>query len=90
MNRLLKVALLMSFLATTLLADGQMGSGGYQGCTGQNCPPCTVDCPPPCTEHCVRPQEQDYEDSVKVDIAANLHYENLYRAFLKDIFYKLY
>lgn len=66
MNRLLKVALLMSFLATTLLADGQMGSGGYQGCTGQNCPPCTVDCPPPCTEDCGRPQRQYDEYSVKV------------------------
>jgi hypothetical protein len=59
MKTILKVTLMITLFAATLFADGQMGSGGYQGCTGENCPPCTVDCPPPCTENCGgRPEEQ--------------------------------
>ncbi|MEQ1606322.1 MAG: hypothetical protein ABL999_15785 [Pyrinomonadaceae bacterium] len=59
MKTILKATLTIALFAATLFADGQMGSGGYQGCTGENCPPCTVDCPPPCTENCGgRPEEQ--------------------------------
>ena len=43
---MLKVTLMIALLGTTVFADGQMGSGGREGCTGENCPP------PPCTENC--------------------------------------
>lgn len=47
MKMMLKVTLIIALLGSTVLADGQMGSGGREGCTGENCPP-----PPPCTENC--------------------------------------
>lgn len=57
MKTLIKVTLVLSLCVSTLFADGQMGSGGYQGCTGEDCPPpCTENCPPPCTEGCGRPE----------------------------------
>ena len=49
MKTLTKLFLMIALLGTIAMADdGEMGNGGYQGCT-VNCPPppCTVDCPPP-------------------------------------------
>lgn len=49
MKTTIKVTLMFVLFVSTTLADGQMGSGGYNGCT--------VDCPPPpCTENCGRPE----------------------------------
>lgn len=47
MTNFLKVALAVTLFTGTMMADGQMGSGG-RTCT-ENCPP------PPCTENCGRP-----------------------------------
>lgn len=58
MKATLKVTLMFVLFVSTTLADGNMGSGGYQGCTPETCPPCTVDCPPPCTESCGQPEGQ--------------------------------
>lgn len=58
MNTILKVTLAITLFASTMLADGQMGSGG---CNGENCPPP----PPPCTENCSgRPEIQGDDDGV--------------------------
>jgi hypothetical protein len=45
MKTMLKIILTIA-LFTSLALAGDMGSGGYQGCT-VDCPP-----PPPCTENC--------------------------------------
>ena len=56
MRNLLTITLSITLFASVLLADdGQMGSGGRGGCTGENCPP------PPCTENCGRAVAQDEE-----------------------------
>jgi hypothetical protein len=47
---MLKVTLMFAFLGSSVLADGQMGGGGREGCT-VNCPP------PPCTENCGRTEQ---------------------------------
>lgn len=52
MLKTIKVVLMVVLLAGTLMADGQMGSGGRGECT-ENCPP------PPCTENCGRPIEAE-------------------------------
>ena len=39
MKTILKVTLMVAILGSTAMADGEMGSGGFQ--------PCTVNCPPP-------------------------------------------
>ena len=47
MKTMMKLALALSlFGSITLADDGDMGSGGYQGCS-PNCPP------PPCTAGCL-------------------------------------
>lgn len=51
MNNFLKTALAVALFAGTLMADGQMGSGG------RNCPG-AEGCPPPCTENCGRPESE--------------------------------
>ena len=47
MKTMLKLALMVALFTSFALADGDMGSGGYQGCTGDDCPP-----PPICTVNC--------------------------------------
>jgi len=70
MKTMLKVTLMIALLGTSVLADGQMGTGGREGCTGENCPP-----PPPCTENCggftMEEQIADSTDIV-VDVAREL------------------
>ena len=46
MKTVISFALAFCLFGSIALADGDMGNGGYQGCTPQNCPP------PPCTENC--------------------------------------
>ena len=46
MKMTIKVTLMFVLFVSTTFADGQMGSGGREGCT--------VNCPPPCTENCGR------------------------------------
>jgi hypothetical protein len=41
----MKLFLLLAIFCGTALAEGDMGNGGYTGCT-QNCPP------PPCQANC--------------------------------------
>jgi hypothetical protein len=60
MKHMLKITLSIAFFAGTILADGQMGSGG---CNGENCPPP----PPPCTENCNRPIEADGDGGSLID-----------------------
>lgn len=51
MKTTIKVTLMFVLFVSTTFADGQMGSGGREGCT--------VDCPPPpCTENCGRPEDE--------------------------------
>ncbi len=45
MKTMLKLALMIALFGSTVMADGDMGSGGYQ------CPP-TGCVPPPCTVNC--------------------------------------
>jgi hypothetical protein len=52
MLNILKIALAVTLFTGTLMAEGQMGSGGRGECTGETCPP-------PCTENCGRPIEAD-------------------------------
>jgi hypothetical protein len=54
MSNILKIALAVTLFTGTLMAEGQMGSGGRGECTGETCPP-------PCTENCDRPIEADTE-----------------------------
>ncbi len=50
MKTTLKVTLMFVLFVSSAFADGNMGSGGREGCT--------VDCPPPCTENCGRPESE--------------------------------
>ena len=72
MKTMLKVTLMIALLGTTVLADGQMGTGGREGCTAENCPP-----PPPCTVNCgglTMGLEEEITDStdIVVEIAREL------------------
>ena len=42
---MLKLTLMIALFGSTVMADGDMGTGGYQ-CPPEGCqpPPCTVDC----------------------------------------------
>jgi hypothetical protein len=57
MKTMLKVMLMIAFLGSSVLADGQMGGGGCN----ENCPPP----PPPCTENCGRPSQLDEKTSTR-------------------------
>ncbi len=64
MLNIFKIVLAVTLFAGTLLADGQMGSGGRGECTGENCPP-------PCTENCGRPIEADIDsEPITIKIVA--------------------
>jgi hypothetical protein len=58
MKHMLNITLSIALFAGTIVADGQMGSGG---CNGESCPPPP---PPPCTENCNRPIEADGESLI--------------------------
>jgi len=51
MKNTIKITLMFVLLGSSVLADGNMGSGGREGCT--------VNCPPPCTESCGRPESEE-------------------------------
>ena len=51
MKTMLKLTLMVAFLGTSVLADGDMNSGN------RSCPP--EGCPPPCTQNCVMAQAGD-------------------------------
>jgi hypothetical protein len=44
MKLTMKLFLALTLLCANVMAEGEMGGGGYTGCT--------TDCPPPCTENC--------------------------------------
>ncbi len=56
MKTITNLFLMIALTGTIAMADGDMGTGGYQ--------PCTVNCPPPpCTENCTGGQAVPSDDS---------------------------
>lgn len=78
MNTMLKVTLTIAMFGSTILADGQMGSGGRAGCE-VNCPP------PPCTENCGRAVQ---EDDVKLTKGSSHLVSDVILALVKQYFFK--
>lgn len=62
MTNFIKVAMTVALFTGSLMADGQMGSGG------RNCPG-AEGCPPPCTENCGRPA---IEEGITVKIVKGI------------------